>query len=116
MVNQIEVHPRLQQRSLRVMCQSEGIHVQAYSPLGTGLLLQDPQVAAAAARAGRTAAQVLLRWALQGGCTALPKSVREARLVENLEVYDFSLSPDEVAALDAMEDGHKYTWDPSEVA
>ncbi|GFR40416.1 hypothetical protein Agub_g990, partial [Astrephomene gubernaculifera] len=82
MVNQFEVHPRRQCRELRELCRQEGIAVVAYASLGCSELLGHPVVLRVAAQVGRTPAQVLLRWALQGGCAVIPKSVRPERLAE----------------------------------
>ena len=114
-VNQVELHPRYQQRSLRRACEEMGVRVVAYASLGGGELLGDATVRAVAAAEGRTPAQVLLRWALDKGAAVLPKSVRPGRVAEQAEprLLGWSLSEAGTAALDAMEDGHKYCWDPS---
>lgn len=120
MVNQFEVHPRRQRRELRRLCTQHGIAVVAYASLGCGDLLAHPAVGAVAAEVGRSPAQVLLRWALQSGCAVIPKSVQPKRLAEwgegDLLGADWGLGPQHMAALEAMEDGHKYCWDPSPVA
>ncbi|PNW85976.1 hypothetical protein CHLRE_03g201327v5 [Chlamydomonas reinhardtii] len=117
MVNQFEVHPRRPRRELRQLCKQEGIAVVAYASLGCGDLLTAPPVRRAAAAVARSPAQVLLRWALQEGCAVIPKSVRPERLAEWTEPQllgaDWGLSGEQMAALAAMEDGHKYCWDPS---
>jgi diketogulonate reductase-like aldo/keto reductase len=111
-VDQIEVHPFLQQRDTRAACARHGIVVEAYSPLTHGLRLDHPVVTAAAARIGRTPAQVLLRWAIQHGMVVLPKSAREARIRENAAIYDFSLDAEAMRALDACDEGLATGWDP----
>jgi 2,5-diketo-D-gluconate reductase A len=103
-VNQIELHPRLQQRELRRMHQELGIATEAWSPLGQGQLIGDPAVAKVAAAHGRTPAQVILRWHLQLGVIAIPKSVTPSRIRENFDVFGFELSDEQmrvVATLDA---------------
>jgi diketogulonate reductase-like aldo/keto reductase len=111
-VDQIEVSPFLQQRETRALCARHGIVVEAYSPLTHGLRLDHPAVAAAAARAGRSPAQVLLRWAIQHDLVPLPKSTSENRIRENAAVFDFVLDADAMAALDRCEEGLTTGWDP----
>lgn len=115
-VNQIELSPFLQQRETRAFCARHGIVVEAYSPLTHGQRLDHPVVVATAARAGRSPAQVLLRWALQHGLVVLPKSAREARIRENATLFDFSLDAEAMAALDACEEGLVTGWDPRQQA
>lgn len=120
-VNQVECHPRYQQRELRAFCRAHDIAVVAYSSFGSGQLLSDPAVQAVAAAQGITPAQVLLLWGLQRGCGVLPKSVRRERIEEAApgrlaELGE--LSPQALAALDALEGQQsiKYCWDPSGIA
>ncbi|MBP2411866.1 2,5-diketo-D-gluconate reductase A [Arthrobacter stackebrandtii] len=102
-VNQVEVHPALQQRGISGFGAAHGIATEAWSPLAQGTVLSDPAVAAAAAAHGRTPAQVVLRWHLQQGRIIIPKSVTPARMAENVGILDFELSPQELAAIDALE-------------
>jgi diketogulonate reductase-like aldo/keto reductase len=111
-VNQIEISPVLQQRDVRAYCEARGIVVEAYSPLTKGLRLDHPAVRRISGEAGRSAAQVLLRWGLQHELVVLAKSVSPARLAENLAVLDFELSAEHMAALDALEEGLVTGWDP----
>ncbi len=118
-VNQVECHPALQQRPLRAACAAAGVAVVAYSPLGTGALLAHPAVTAVAARARRTPAQVLLRWALQSGLCVIPKSTTPARVAENADVWGWALSEEDMAALDGVEaagGSQRFCWDPTGVA
>jgi methylglyoxal/glyoxal reductase len=115
-VDQIEVSPFLQQRETRAFCARHGIVVEAYSPLTHGRRLGHPAVVAVAARAGRTPAQVLLRWGIEHGLVVLPKSTREARIKENAAIFDFTLDPDAMATLDACEEGLVTGWDPRDQA
>jgi len=111
-VNQIEVHPYFQQREVQEFGREHGILTQAWSPIG-GITfyhdsghtstLQDPTIAEIAERHGRTPAQVMLRWHLQQGRQVIPKSVIPARIAENLAVFDFDLTADELAALDSLD-------------
>lgn len=102
-VNQIELHPLFPQEELRALHAARGIVTEAWSPLGQGKeLLTLPAVAAIAAKHGRSAAQVVLRWHLQLGNVVIPKSVTPARIRENLDVFGFELDADDLAALDAL--------------
>jgi len=111
-VDQIEVHPFLQHRDTRAFCAAHGIVVEAYSPLTHGERLRDATVTKVAKRVGRSNAQVLLRWGIQHGMVVLPKSVKEARIAENLAVFDFELDGEAMATLDALEEGASTGWDP----
>jgi diketogulonate reductase-like aldo/keto reductase len=115
-VNQIEVSPFLQRRDVRALCAQHGIVVEAYSPLTHGRRLDHPVVKDVARRAGRSVAQVLLRWGLQQGLVVLPKSVKPTRIVENGGLFDFSLDRSAMEELDALEEGLTTGWDPSEQA
>jgi len=114
-VNQIELSPFLHQEVVVDYCRRRGIRVEAYSPLTRGRRLRDPVIARIATRYGKTPAQVLLRWSLQQGFVAIPKSARPERIRENAEVFDFALSPSDVQALDALEKGLHFDWDSSHV-
>lgn len=88
-------------------CQNHGILVEAYSPLATGTRLDDPTVQIIAREKEKTAAQVLIRYALQKGWVPLPKSVQPDRIRENLDVFNFELDPGDMAVLDALDEGPK---------
>ena len=102
-VNQIELHPRFQQRELAKLHREHGIVTEAWSPLGQGKLLGDSVVVEIAKRHQRTSAQVILRWHLDKGFVAIPKSVTPSRIRENFEIFDFSLSSDDQAQLDSLD-------------
>lgn len=102
-VNQIELHPRLQQREIQDYCAEKGIVVEAWSPLARGDLVNTPAVLEIAARHSKTVAQVMLRWHLHSGRIPLPRTRRPERMAENFAVFDFILSPEEIAAIDALE-------------
>lgn len=105
-VNQIELHPLFPQTELRALHARLGITTEAWSPLGQGKeLLTLPAVTAIAAKHGRSAAQVVLRWHLQQGTVVIPKSVTPARIRENLDVFGFELDATDVAVLDALGTG-----------
>jgi len=112
-VNQVELHPYLRQSDLRVFHAEHGIETEAWSPLGQGgELLHDPVVAEIAARHHRSAAQVVLRWHLQLATIVIPKSVTPARIRENIAVFDFELSDEEVAALSTLDRGGRIGPNP----
>jgi diketogulonate reductase-like aldo/keto reductase len=111
-VNQIELHPWCQQREVVAFCEARCIAVVAYSPLTKGLKLKDPRLAAVAQEAGRTPAQVLLRWSLQKGFVTIPKSTRRERIAENAAIFDFALGAEAMATLDDLNEEHHLTWDP----
>ena len=103
-VNQIELHPRFQQRAMRALHQRLGIVTQSWSPLGRGHLDASPVLAEIAAAHGRSWAQVVIRWHLQSGLGVIPKSVTPARIAANRDVFDFALSDAEMAAIGGLQD------------
>ncbi|MEU0926354.1 aldo/keto reductase [Streptomyces malaysiensis] len=111
-VNQIELHPYLQQRELRAFHAQHDIATEAWSPLAQGALLQDPALDAIARRHGRTPAQVVLRWHLQLGNVVIPKSVTPARIRENIDVFDFTLTAEDIEAINALDRGQRTGPDP----
>ncbi len=102
-VNQIEVHPRFQQRALRAVNARLGILTESWSPLGRGKLLEDPALAAIAAKHGKTPAQVVIRWHLDEGLIVIPKTVNADRLRENIAVWDFALDSDDLARIATLD-------------
>lgn len=102
-VNQIEVHPALQQRAAQEAGTALGVVTEAWSPLAQAAVLSDPVVVRIADAHARTPAQVVLRWHVQQGRIVIPKSVTPARIRENLAIFDFELSADDLAAIDALE-------------
>lgn len=112
-VNQVELHPLFQQAEVRAVNAGHGIVTEAWSPLGSGKgLLEIPTVLAIARKHGRTAAQTVLRWHLQLGNVAIPKSVTPSRITENFEVFDFELDAEDLAALAALDSGTRLGFDP----
>lgn len=111
-VNQIELSPFNQRVDVVQHCQSQGIALQAYSPLAKASKLGDPRVVALAAKRGITPAQLLIRWSLQKGFIPLPKSVNPERQATNLDVFGFELSLEDVVELDKLEEGLVTGWDP----
>ena len=112
MVNQFECHPSLSQDSLRAFCAQHNIAVTAWAPLGTGIVFTHPVVKQLAEKYGKTVAQIVLRWHLEIGNIAIPKSVTPERIKENLDVFNFSLQTDEVAAITALNTFHRTASDP----
>ncbi|MET4097463.1 aldo/keto reductase [Arthrobacter sp. UYCu712] len=122
-VNQVELHPYFSQPDVRAADAEHGITTQAWSPIG-GItfypgwgedrknVMQDPAIAAIAEVQGKTPAQVMLRWHLQQGRSAIPKSTNPARIAENFDVFNFDLSSDELAAIDALDTGVRNGPDP----
>ena len=115
-VNQIELTPFLQRRDTVALCQREKIVVEAYSPLTRGKRLDHPVITALAKELGKSPAQVLLRWGVEKGVVVLPKSVHEARIAENGAIFDFQLTPAQLARLDALEENLATGWDPATMA
>jgi 2,5-diketo-D-gluconate reductase A len=113
-VNQVELHPRLIQSDLRLFHREQGIVTEAWSPLGRGGdLLEEPVLEEIAGRHGRTPAQVVLRWHVQIGNVAIPRSVTPSRIEENLQVFDFALADGEVRAIDALNADTRIGPDPT---
>ena len=112
-VNQIELHPRLQQAELRAWHADHDVVTEAWSPLAQGEVLEDGTIETVAAHHDRTPAQVILRWHLQLGNVVIPKSVSPERIRENFEVFDFELSEDDMAALERLDAGQRTGPDPA---
>jgi diketogulonate reductase-like aldo/keto reductase len=122
-VNQIEVHPYFQQRALQAVHAQHGIATQAWSPIG-GITsyrgmekrsFDDPTLLDIARAHGKSPAQVMLRWHLQEGRSAIPKSVKPERIAENFDVFDFELTREQIAAIDALETGVRGGPDPDSI-
>jgi len=112
-VNQVELHPRLPQEDLRAFHAAHGIATEAWSPIGQGKgLLEDPTIASIAESAGKSPAQVVLRWHMQLGNIAIPKSVTPDRIQQNIEIFDFELSDADMGAITALGTGERIGPDP----
>ena len=111
-VNQIELHPLLNQAELRAVNAENGITTEAYGPLGVGNLLSNPAVTAIAEAQGKTAAQVLIRWSLQLGNVVIPRSSSPERIAANLDVFGFELTDDQMASLNGLDNGTRFRPDP----
>jgi 2,5-diketo-D-gluconate reductase A len=111
-VNQIELHPLLNQAELRAVNAEYGIVTEAYGPLGVGKLLDNPTIATVAQAHGKTPAQVLIRWSIQLGNVVIPRSSNPERIKSNLDVFDFELTDDEMATLNGLDEGTRFRPDP----
>jgi len=111
-VNQIELHPLLNQSALRAVNADRGITTVAYGPLGVGRLLDNPTIVSIAETHGKTPAQVLIRWSIQLGNIVIPRSSSPERVKSNLAVFDFELTDDEMATLNGLDDGTRFRPDP----
>jgi diketogulonate reductase-like aldo/keto reductase len=123
-VNQIEVHPYFQQREVQAFGTEHGILTQAWSPIGGitfyrdghhGSTLEDPVIAEIAQRHDKSPAQVMLRWHLQEGRSVIPKSTKPHRIAENFDVFDFDLTADEIAAIDALNTDRRGGPEPTDI-
>ena len=123
-VNQIEVHPYFTQRDVQAFGAEHGIVTQAWSPIGGitfyrdgshGSTLQDPVIGEIAHAHGKTPAQVMLRWHLQQGRSVIPKSTRRERIAENIDVVDFELTDDQLAAIDGLDTGRRGGPEPGDI-
>jgi 2,5-diketo-D-gluconate reductase A len=119
-INQIEIHPYLTQDDVRAFCAEYQIAVEAWSPLAQGLVLDDPTIVSIAKQVGKTPAQVVLRWHIERGDIVFPKSVTPSRIRENIDIFDFELSGEDVEAITALNknqrtgpDPDKFDWIPS---
>ena len=112
MINQIELHPNLNQQELVTYCQEQGIAITAYSPLGHGTLLENDVLKEIAKKHHKTVAQVILRWDVQNGITSVPKSVNQERIASNLEVFDFELSAEDMIRINNLNTGERVNKNP----
>lgn len=117
MVNQVEFHPYLTQQELLAFCKQEGIQMEAWSPLfAGGELLTHPLLVELSKKYNKTAAQVVLRWDLQNGIVTIPKSIHEARIKENANVFDFELSQDDMDRITGLNKNQRtFDYDPDNV-
>ena len=116
-VDQIEIHPDFQQRITREYCAEKGIAVESWSPIGGsgGTLLDDPDLTDIAEKHDKSPAQVAIRWHIQSGLIVIPKSVHEERIRENIDVFDFELSPEDMAILGKLDGPNRHGPDPVEM-
>jgi 2,5-diketo-D-gluconate reductase A len=115
-LNQVELHPRLQLPELRSFHAERGIATEAWSPLGRGQILNDPVINELAESIGRTPAQVVLRWHVQLGNIVIPRSVTPSRIEENFQIFDFELDDDALQAIEQLDEGERIGPDPATFA
>lgn len=114
MVNQVEYHPRLTQESLRTFCKENNIQLEAWSPLMQGQLLEEPVLQEIAQKYGKSTAQVILRWDLQNEVVTIPKSVKEHRIKENADIFDFELTAEDIEKINSLNQDKRVGPDPDE--
>lgn len=112
MVNQVEFHPSLTQKDLLQFCKGEGIQLEAWAPLKRGKLQENPTIVALAEKYNKTQAQIILRWDLQNEVVTIPKSVRNTRIIENANVFDFELTLEDMEKIDALNQNERTGPDP----
>jgi len=112
-VNQVEFSPYLYQKDLLEFCRAHDIQLEAYSPLTKGHMLRDPKLIAMASEYSKSPAQILIRWVLQHKIVVIPKSSRRERILENADVFAFTISPEDMGALDSFDEDLRTSWDPS---
>jgi 2,5-diketo-D-gluconate reductase A len=112
-VNQIELHPLLNQAELRAIHADRGIVTEACSPLGVGKLLDNPTLASIAQAHGKSPAQVAIRWSIQLGNVVIPRSGNPERIEQNIDVFGFELTDDEMASINGLNDGTRFGEDPA---
>ncbi|MCT2343858.1 aldo/keto reductase [Niallia taxi] len=111
-VNQIELHPLLSQEELRNFCKEKGIVVEAWSPLAQGKLLDNPVLTEIAAKYNKSTAQVILRWDLQNDIVTIPKSIKEHRIIENADIFDFELTAEDLEKINGLNKNERVGADP----
>lgn len=109
-VDQVELHPLLQQPELREYLADKGIHLEAWSPLGGGQVLGNKNLAKIAARYNKSVAQLIIRWGLQLGFTTIPKSVHEERIIENADVFDFEISEADLKEIEKLDENYRSSF------
>ncbi|MCY7864180.1 glyoxal/methylglyoxal reductase [Bacillus spizizenii] len=115
MVNQVEFHPRLTQKELRDYCKEQGIQLEAWSPLMQGQLLDNEVLTQIAEKHNKSVAQVILRWDLQHEVVTIPKSIKEHRIIENADIFDFELSQEDMDKIDALNKDERVGPNPDEL-
>ncbi len=111
-VNQVEFHPLLQSKDLHTFCRQHGIQLEAWAPLMKGRGLSNPVLEEIAAKHGKTAAQVVIRWELQKEVVTIPKSAKKERIYENRDVFDFSLDEEDMRRIDGLDQEYRYGAHP----
>lgn len=114
-INQVEFHPRLTQKELLAYCKEHDIQLEAWSPLMNGELLEEELLKDLADKYGKTSAQIVLRWDLQHGVITIPKSTNELRIAENVDIFDFDLSMEDMAQIDQLNQNRRIGPDPDRI-
>ena len=114
MVNQVEYHPRFNQRELHHFCKKHGIQLEAWSPLMQGGLLEEPTLVEIANKYNKSTAQIIIRWDIQTGVVTIPKSVKPHRIAENADVFDFELSQEDMDKINALNQDQRMFADPDD--
>lgn len=112
MVNQVEYHPHLTQKELHEFCKKEGIQLEAWSPLKQGELLREPTIVEIAEKHQKSSAQIILRWDLQNEVVTIPKSIKEHRIIENADIFDFELTTEEMETINGLNKNERVGPDP----
>ncbi len=115
MVIQVELHPWLSQKPLLEFCRERNIQLEAYSPLMRGKFKEIPLLEEIGKKHGKTAAQVVLRWHLQNEIVIIPKSVNRERIIQNADIFDFELSPEDMERIDGLNRDHRFLPHPDEI-
>lgn len=111
-INQVEYHPHLTQEELKVYCEKENIQLEAWAPLKRGGVFDEPIIQELSEKYRKTPAQVILRWDVQHNVVTIPKSVKEQRIIENADIFDFSLTKEEVKQIDSLNRNERSGPDP----
>ena len=114
MLNQIELHPWLTQEKVLEYDNSHGIVTQAWSPLARGKILEEPMLETLAKAQGKSVAQIVLRWHIQMGVAVIPKSNSKERITENMNVFDFELTQEQMSAITALNTNFRTGVDPED--
>lgn len=115
-VNQIELHPKLMQKSTVDFCKAHDIVIESWSPIGRAQYLDDPTITKIAQEHGKSPAQIMIRWHVQHGFVVIPKSLRRERQLENISVFDFELSQEEMELIDRLDEGYRIGTHPDKIA
>jgi len=115
-VNQVEIHPHLSQNDLMDYCKSKSIQLEAWRPIMMGEVLSIPELLEIGKNHSKTAVQVTLRWLIQRGVAVIPKSVTKSRIINNYEIFDFELSPNEMSTIDGLNQNRHLGEDLSHIS
>ncbi|GAB3057944.1 aldo/keto reductase [Salinicoccus sesuvii] len=112
MVNQLEYHPYLAQREMRAYCEAQDIQLEAWAPLNRGGVFKEPIIQELAGKYDKTPAQIILRWDVQNGVSTIPKSATPSRIVENIDIFDFKISDEDMKRIDALDRNQRIGKNP----